>query len=573
MAKRDLDNEFKEQLNGQGPFQFSEDNWKAASAMLDKGLPVAAGGSFLNRTTIILSVFVVLLFGLTFILPVSRNSVEPNGTEFPNSFQSNTEINDNVISNSSSSSQSSAPSNYSKEDGAFKQSSPSSTAIESNVNETISRNEEDIAASEIADQSKDLRTETTVDQNNNEIEKFNAKQTTTEVSTIKKATAIAATGIIEKTLTPRGTNTSFDQSSNSIYDQTGSDEDEFNNESGSGINSGVTEIDSETGNDPTMSNQTLTGGEKVTTNQTQQSDSGEHFPIEEVVNKEVVNKPNDDVQSKIRNTNSVQNSSYFRVGFETGIFSTTRTLNALDVDCENYVAKRNSQETMKPSYYFGLNFGQQINKLNWQIGLNYSTYQENISYNNEVLGLDLLDNGYWNQFNTVDTTLNGRWVIDSIYAGHWDFDTAYTNVVDSNYIEQWDTTIATKLDSSMGQNNGVHNLSYFEVPLFLGYTFGKDKWLFDVQPGVSIGFLSGSSGSRYIDKSLSGLVDPAISLEQFNKVVWKVHFRVGVRYSFDKLDIGVYPHYSYTLNNVLNSNKVDQRYGNLGLSFGVYYKF
>ena len=54
MAKRELDNEFKEQLNGQGPFQFSEDNWKAVSAMLDKNLPVTAGGSFFNRTTIIL---------------------------------------------------------------------------------------------------------------------------------------------------------------------------------------------------------------------------------------------------------------------------------------------------------------------------------------------------------------------------------------------------------------------------------------------------------------------------------------------------------------------------------------
>ena len=94
-----------------------------------------------------------------------------------------------------------------------------------------------------------------------------------------------------------------------------------------------------------------------------------------------------------------------------------------------------------------------------------------------------------------------------------------------------------------------------------------------MQPGVSIGFLSGSKGSRYIDKNLSGLVEPAVSLEQFNKVIWKAHFRVGVRYSFDKLDIGVYPHYSYTLNNVLNSQRVDQRFGNFGASIGAYYKF
>jgi len=570
MAKRDLDNEFKKQLKGQGPFQFSEENWKAASSMLDKNLPVTAGGSFFNRTTIILSVFVVFLFSLTFILPVSKNSVEPNGTEFPNSFQSNTDIIDNVISNSSSSSQSPSPSNYSKEEGAYKNSSTSNSAIESNVNETISINEEDIAANEIVN--KNHRTENTIDQNNNASESFKAKQTTTYFLKVQTATTISASGNIEKTHSPEVTNKTFNQSSNSIYDKSNSAEDQFKNESATETNSTATEIDSETGNDASMSNQTLTGDEEPTANQAQPSGSAGHTLIDEVNNEGVVNKHNNDAQSQIGNTNSAQNSSYFKVGFEIGVFSTSRTLKALDVDCENYIAKRNSQETMKPSYSFGLTFGQQIHKLNWQVGLNYALYQENISYNNEVVGLDFIDNGYWNQFNTTDTALSSQWVIDSIFVGHWDFDTTFTNSVDSNYVEQWDTITAIKLDSTIEQNNGVHNLSYFEVPLFLGYTFGKDRWLFDVQPGVSIGILSGSRGSRYIDKSLTALVDPSSSLEQFNKIIWKAHFRVGVRYSLQNWEIGLYPHYSYTLNNVLNSKKVDQRFGNLGLSLGVYYK-
>ena len=562
MAKRDLDNEFKEQLKGQGPFQFSEENWKAASAMLDKDLPVAAVGSFFNRTTIILSVFVVLLFSLTFILAVSKNSV-----------QSKTDINDNLISNSSSSSQPSTPSNSSKEEDAYKNSSPRNPGIESKVNFTDARNEEDFAATEIVNQSKNHSTKNTVNKNNNAVESFKAKQTTPDFSKMQTATAISATGNIEKTYSPEVTNKTFDQSSNSIIDKSNSAEDQFKNESGSEINSAATEIDSETNNDASISNQTLTEGEETATNQAQQIDLDEHTPIDEVNNEGVVNKHNNDAQNQIGNTNSVQNSNYFKVGFETGVFSTSRTLKALDVDCENYVAKRNSQETMKPSYYFGLTFGQQIHNLNWQVGLNYSLYQENISYNNEVLGLDFLDNGYWNRFNTTDTTLSSQWVIDSIFVGHWDFDTTYTNSVDSNYVEQWDTTTAIKLDSTIEQNNGTHTLSYFEIPLFLGYTFGKDKWLFGVQPGISIGFLSGSRGSRYIDKNLSGLVSSTNTLEQFNKVIWKAHFRVGVRYSLEKLDVGLYPHYSYTLNNVLNFTKVDQRFSNLELSLGVYYKF
>jgi hypothetical protein len=85
--------------------------------------------------------------------------------------------------------------------------------------------------------------------------------------------------------------------------------------------------------------------------------------------------------------------------------------------------------------------------------VNFSVYQENIAYNDEVLGQDFLDNGYWSQFNSTDTSVSSKWVIDSIFVGHWDFDTSYTNVVDSNYIEQWDTIVAVKLDSTIKQNN------------------------------------------------------------------------------------------------------------------------
>ena len=570
MAKRDLDNEFRDKLKGQGPFQFSEENWNAASAMLDKELPVSKRGWLFNRATILLSVLVVFLFSVTLILPISSApSVEPNETESQSSSRniSNTKPNLNpVTGNSSSISSDNSPNDNNEEPirntEAERVLTPNSNVENESpgIEERTAKNESGIDQEKSNDLNSDNQTIV-----GSQIKTL--EQSTNDLVKIGIATSANNTEAPKQEGKPELINTSYATHSSVSEEQTAIDEKEqIAFDSNENSTNTQTEIPSE--NNGEVSNPGLTDDleEVNATTSNAQIDKNEQA-------EEINAFGNDDgVQSQIPQPNAAPSTNYLRLGFESGLFSTTRTLKALDPDCEEYVVKRNSQEIMKPSYYFGLNFGQQINKLNWQLGLNYSVYQENISYNNEVLGLDILDNGYWNQFNSIDTSVSSKWVIDSIFVGHWEFDTTLTNVVDSNYVEQWDTTMAVKLDSTIEQNNGVHSLSYFEVPLFLGYTFGKDKWLFDLQPGVSIGFLSGSRGSRYIDKSLTGLVDQANSAEQLNKVIWKAHFRVGVRYSMHKWDVGIYPHYSYTLNNVLKSTKVDQRYGNLGISLGVYYK-
>ena len=569
MAKRDLDNEFKEQLKGQGPFQFSEENWKAASAMLDKELPVTKRGWFFNRTTIVLSIAVLFLSSLTFILTISNNPIEPYKTEYSPSILNNSNNSEGLISNSTSSSPTSIPFHSDEVEAKTKSDSQTSSTSTSGINETTSIKEDVVAVRAIENKAETQMVKSSSKPNTVKIQNSNSNRTTKEFTNPKAASAIAASNNLKTSQTPERSNTSFEQSPYSLEDNSKSAEDEFQNESEAEMSATAVEstgkTEDETGGSDTAPKVEL----ETASDNSQEQSSNDNTVAQETAAFE----HNDGRQSQIGKNNSNQNQSYFKAGFETGVFSATRNLKALDADCEDYVLKRNSEESMKPSYYFGLNFGQQINKFNWQVGLNYSVYQENIAYNNEVLGLDFLDNGYWNQFNSIDTSVSSKWVIDSIFVGHWEFDTTFTNSIDSNYVEQWDTTVAVKLDSTIELNNGVHNLSYFEVPLFVGYTFGKDKWLFDVQSGVSVGFLSGSRGSRYIDKSLGGLVEQSTALEQFNKVIWKAHFRVGVRYSLNNWDIGLYPHYSYTLNNVLNSDKVDQRYGNLGISLGVYYKF
>lgn len=572
MAKRDLDNEFKEQLKGQGPFQFSEKNWKAASAMLDKELPVSKQSWFFNRVTILLSVLVVFLFSLTLILPIpSTTNLEQSETESQSSSRhiSNTDQNINPVTGNSSRSSSGHGTNS---NGTYTKPITNTSAERVSTPNANKKNESSESEERVATNKTGIDQEKSSDINSNNQSIVESQKTNSEKSTngfVKTGVTAAAikTEAPKQKGNPEVINTSNSHQSSVSEEQTAFDvEEQIAIDSNENLTKAKTESVSENSSEASNSVSISDQEEVHAIDGNAQTDKKEQA--------EQINalRNDDGVQSQIPQPSTATNTNYLKIGFESGLFSTTRTLKALDPDCEDYVVKRNSQETRKPSYYFGLNFGQNINDLSWQIGLNYTAYQENISYNNEVLGLNVLDNGYWNQFNTVDTALSGRWVIDSIYAGHWEFDTSYTNSIDSNYVEQWDTTIAMKLDSTIEQNNGVHNLSYFEVPFFLGYTFGKDKWFFDVQPGVSIGFLSGSKGSRYIDKSLARLVDEANIVEQFDKVIWKAHFRVGVRYSMNKWDVGIYPHYSYTLNNVLISSKVDQRYGNLGLSLGVYYK-
>ena len=564
MAKRDLDKEFKEHLNAPKSFPSSDENWKAAAAMLDKELPVAAGGRLFNRTTVLLSVAVLFLFSLTFVLPISSNETNANG------MQNSTES----ISNSSEN-----PNTPTVNENRVAYADSSAIENETNLNsEDELLNSNAVATSNTAKPTEEQTTPVTENfvADNEAALKNNAPVKT--VTPVAAASAIAKAEKPNEIRKPVKTNAPIAVVSDEGLTQKETVETQQDVATGSEGNSTTVETTPQfkkEGEEIADNNGKAVNQENASPKPNEVSE--QNSTAQEITEQD--ESPTAEVsavatsEDKTAKPSSAPHASYFKIGFESGIFATNRTLKTSATACEDYVTKRNNEESMKPSYYFGLNFGQQLNKLNWQVGLNYATYQEQINYSSEISAPSLLNTSYWNLFNTTDTTVSGKWVIDSIFAGHWSYDTTYMNTVDSNYVEQWDTTIVTKQDSTLQQNNGVHSLSYFEIPLFVGYTFGKDKWFLDVQPGVSVGFLSGSRGSRYIDKNLRGLVEPSASLEQFNKVIWKAHLRVGVRYVFEKWDLGLYPHYSYTLNNVLNSTKVDQRYGNFGVSIGAYYRF
>ncbi|MCT4623492.1 MAG: outer membrane beta-barrel protein [Schleiferiaceae bacterium] len=561
MGRRELDKEFKDQLRTGRSFEPSDDNWKAAAAMLDKELPVAASKGFTNRFTFMWIGLIAILSGIGGYLYL--NTPNPATNSKPTEQISNTQQSKEVIQpattlevDQNKTTNTEAPeTNLDQVEGDF--------AINSTSNNSSIHKEDTPAGSDPTVNQEPVQA--TAQSNTNEAlnlepEAFSERTATTKTNTLYSAP-------VSITSSPTQQN-QLNKTKNAEEQK-----EDPNNIAETIATSAI------------ISNENIDNGQSIPdqpTNYTEQINDEKSAEIpEETKSFETENhqtSPADESASEIKKEGTistprrVSRNHYFKVGFEAGVFSTNRSLTTTDIDCQPYVLKRNNEESLKPSFAFNLNFGQQIDQFNWQVGLGYLSYQENINYNGEVLEEQLIDNGYWDFKTYTDTILQGTWVIDSINAGHWDIDTTLQQVTDTVYIEDWDTSFVSIYDSTLQANNGTHTLSYFEVPVFVGYTLGKKNWKVDIQPGFSVGFLTQSNGARYMRKDLTGL-QPTNNIEQFNSILWKLHFRIGIRYALKDFDIGLYPHYNYTLNNVLNNKAVEQKFGNFGASIGVYYKF
>ncbi len=511
MANRNLHTEFKGQLQPKN-FKYSEEYWNNAEQMLNEAQPKKA--FYFNKTTAVLSVIILALLGITIALNKKNNyskNIEPNTEVATPSVPLN---NNNAV--------------------ADEKSLLTKKIISNQENDAVKLNSKSVAVKE---NSTDKNKVQKVATQENIAASFTEKPIKTEIKEIPNAT----TNSSKTLLTIAENNKAVKQ--NAIYTPQIADE----------------KPDSGVGDLPPA--QTENKEDKI--GEIENNTSNEMAPPEADIHK---NTSPPQAKPKL-----LQN--YFRVGLEMGASGLDRSLTTKLDDCIEYVNKRNDQEKPMLAYSANVNFGQQINRWQWQVGLGYVNYQEDIFYNNQVLQTTGVDKSYWDIKTQQNSKVDSSWAIDSIFVGHWIFDTTVVTSLDSNYITQWDSVGTWQTDSTVSMNNGIHSLSYFEVPVFFGYSFGKNNWFLDVQPGFSVGFLTGSRGSRYVNKKVSGLVSPENQTEQFKRVIWKTHLRIGVRYSFKDWDLGVYPHYSVTLNNILKTDDVFQRYQSFGVMLGGYYKF
>jgi hypothetical protein len=268
------------------------------------------------------------------------------------------------------------------------------------------------------------------------------------------------------------------------------------------------------------------------------------------------------------------NYLYVRMGAEYQYLLLHRSLTAQNTSFQDYANFRNTYENPQNQTTFGISI--QLEKNRWLLnsGILHTTFSEDINYPTSLLVNTGVDNGQWNVQNIWNYTTDSSWVIDSIFTGYWRIDTNWTLTQDSSWISNWDTVKTEKEMPELAENNGIHTLNYLEIPLWFGRSFGKKRWYLDVQTGLSLGILTGTKGSYYINPELDGLASPEFQTDQFRKYNISGMLRAGVRYRISpQLQTAFYPTIRSTFTNVLNNNDTSQRYWGYGLSVGLVYEF
>lgn len=279
-------------------------------------------------------------------------------------------------------------------------------------------------------------------------------------------------------------------------------------------------------------------------------------------------KPNDLVAPKPRKARWQTN-----LGVEYTQLFAQRSLSTTDANLSRVVDFRDQYELAKTINSTGISV--QIERNGWMLnsGVNYTTFREQINYPSTLNVLTGVDNGFWEKIENWSFAVDSNWVIDSIFAGHWNYDTAWSVVYDSTYINQWDSVYTDTEDPELAKNNKIAAISYLEIPLLVGHSFAKGRWIFDLQVGGSIGILTGTSGSVYINNRVDGLQTAGAHRTQFRQYNGALLLRTGVRYALSpEIQATLYPTFRYGVTNAFKSDAIRQKYWGYGLTFGLRYR-
>lgn len=212
-----------------------------------------------------------------------------------------------------------------------------------------------------------------------------------------------------------------------------------------------------------------------------------------------------------------------------------------------YLAFRNLNESNSPGWSLGSDL--RVHIKNWIItsGVSYSVYNQSRSYiyNYQEYSPD-------NSYFEYDTTW--VWVFDPP-----DYGTPIVSGIDSAWVKVYeDITI---------DNSGLNQLKYFEIPLMIGYRHNSNMFAFEINAGVSAGFLvySQVKAPDFLDNN------HIVDVEQMNKTMINFVANASLYYYIDrKTSLFISPYYKQNLHSIFNENyPVKQQFKTIGINFGV----
>ena len=225
--------------------------------------------------------------------------------------------------------------------------------------------------------------------------------------------------------------------------------------------------------------------------------------------------------------------------------------------------------SQKWSKHYGLCVSAQSGSFSITSGLLYSVFEESLEV--ETKNQVISEFSYYNLFENEHTLYDTTWALD--LDAYLQGDTVYVPLVDSVVFVYTDSVIQFSTDTSSQNitNNYQNSVSYVEIPLIFGYTFGSKS--FRVTPGIGAiaGFLSGVKGTYLL--SSTGTPVEATLLQPYNKLILSLYGSVKIQYYFDdNFGVMAEPWYRQNLNNIYQDiagvKKNDYRYGvNIGLTY------
>jgi hypothetical protein len=133
--------------------------------------------------------------------------------------------------------------------------------------------------------------------------------------------------------------------------------------------------------------------------------------------------------------------------------------------------------------------------------LNYSSRQ------NEIL----IDSSWTlNIVSRQEPIITRLWVIDSLNAGHYELDTTFQTVIDSNLIQNIDTT---QYQISYPKSKQIR-FQYAELPILYGYQLQRGPWRYALAGGISLQqaiAINDEDYSRDEDFSFAIMLQPSVS--------------------------------------------------------------
>ncbi|MDD5569952.1 MAG: outer membrane beta-barrel protein [Bacteroidales bacterium] len=218
----------------------------------------------------------------------------------------------------------------------------------------------------------------------------------------------------------------------------------------------------------------------------------------------------------------------------------------------NYIANRKTSEKPQLSYSFGAEAKYNINNFYLKSGIAFFQLNKKSNYS----------------YSKTTVTIDSVAVVDSLHYIGWDslagkpiYDTVWKNI---KTITDKTNTIYEKYKNS---------LKYIEIPLLIGYEFGKNKFTFRVTAGTSIAFYLSSKG-KVISTDLKEVVDFNKSNFPFRNNFFNFICRVGLCYKLnDKISIVAEPSFKCPFSSIFkDSFGIKQKIYSFGLNAGVGFK-